>query len=250
MKFSLYAVAFFATLGLLSTKGMSFAAEDCDPFTVALTTSPVPPQSVSGLKKWSEIRPNTESAPDIMMLGDSLAEGWPKDSALKGHDWQFLNLGVGRDRTQNTLWRLDNFDVKLVKPSKIVVMVGTNNLNDPDPTACSIAIGTAAVTKKAKEIWPSAEIYLYSIPPRGLDFKYIDQVRAETNELLKSWSQSQPGVHFIGLDENEFTCGIHGQPPMNPPNSCVANLPCEFYRKDNVHISAKGYQYLSALLPW
>lgn len=242
--------AVVSLFSFLSISGSVQATEGCDEFSTYLTTTPVPPQSSSGLKDWARIRPTSKSSPDVLLLGDSLAGGWPQNLAIKDNEWTFLNIGVGRDRTQNTLWRLDDMAHNLVTPSRLVVMIGTNNLNDPDPTACSIAKGSIAVVSKARQLWPSVKVYLYPIPPRGHDFKFRNQIRLDVNAELEAWSASIEDVHFVKIDENEFTCGIYDQPAVMSPNSCVLNEPCKFYREDNVHISVDGYRYLSALLPW
>ena len=38
-----------------------------------------------------------------------------------------MNLGIGGDRTQHVLWRLDNGNIDGIKPKLAVLMIGTNN---------------------------------------------------------------------------------------------------------------------------
>ena len=59
-----------------------------------------------------------------------------------------INLGIGGDRTQNVLWRVEN----LYLPSTVeflVIHCGTNNLCDSQPS--HIADGVLAVGAMAKK---------------------------------------------------------------------------------------------------
>src|SRR5262245_58519258 len=72
----------------------------------------------------------------VIFIGDSITQGWEKE----GKDvWEkfysprnAVNLGIGGDRTQHVLWRLDNGNLKGLKPKAIVLMIGTNNSNFED----------------------------------------------------------------------------------------------------------------------
>src|SRR5687767_14628351 len=68
---------------------------------------------------------------DLIFIGDSITQGW--EGAGKGV-WEkyygkrnAVNLGIGGDRTQHVLWRLENGNIKGIEPKLAVVMIGTNN---------------------------------------------------------------------------------------------------------------------------
>ena len=65
---------------------------------------------------------------DLIFVGDSITQGW--EGAGKavwetyyGHR-KALNLGIGGDRTQHVLWRLDHGNLEGISPKVAVVMIG------------------------------------------------------------------------------------------------------------------------------
>ncbi len=78
-----------------------------------------------------------------------------------------MNAGVGGDRTQHVLWRLDNGNIDGIHPKLTVIMIGTNNSNGNDNTAEEIADGIKAIVKEVHEKLPETKILLLGIFPRG-----------------------------------------------------------------------------------
>ena len=82
---------------------------------------------------------------DLVFLGDSITQGWEGagKEAWKEHygDRKAANMGIGGDRTQHVLWRLDNGNIEGIKPKLVVLMIGTNNSNGDQHTAEQIADG-------------------------------------------------------------------------------------------------------------
>ena len=68
---------------------------------------------------------------DLIFIGDSITQGW--EGAGKDVWDEFygkrnaVNLGIGGDRTQHVLWRLDHGNIDGIKPKLAVLMIGTNN---------------------------------------------------------------------------------------------------------------------------
>lgn len=86
-------------------------------------------------KLWSERRARwaTETERDrgaVVFLGDSITQGWgdvPGGSAFAG--MKAANRGISGDTTRGVLIRLDE-DVLAVKPSAVVLLIGTNDLEE------------------------------------------------------------------------------------------------------------------------
>ena len=68
---------------------------------------------------------------DLLFIGDSITQGWEGAGKAawseKYGKRNAVNLGIGGDRTQHVLWRLDNGNIDGIKPKLAVLMIGTNN---------------------------------------------------------------------------------------------------------------------------
>ena len=108
---------------------------------------------------------------DLVFIGDSITSGWENRGAKV---WEKLyskrnaaNLGIGGDRTQHVLWRLQNGNLKGIKPKAAVVMIGTNNSRDNTPN--QIVDGVEKIIVELRTRSPSTKILLLAIFPRGAD---------------------------------------------------------------------------------
>jgi beta-glucosidase len=108
---------------------------------------------------------------DLLFIGDSITQGWEnagKDVWEKYYGpRKAVNLGIGGDRTQHVLWRLDNGNIAGIKPKLAVLMIGTNNSNGTDNTAEEIGAGIQAIVKKLRHDLPETKVLILAIFPRG-----------------------------------------------------------------------------------
>ncbi|GIT06303.1 MAG: hypothetical protein CM1200mP29_17140 [Verrucomicrobiota bacterium] len=70
---------------------------------------------------------------DLIFIGDSITHGWEgKGKAIWEKYYIKRNavkpFGIGGDRTQHVLWRLDNGNIKNINPKVAVVMIGKEQL--------------------------------------------------------------------------------------------------------------------------
>lgn len=106
---------------------------------------------------------------DLLFIGDSITQGW--EGAGKEVWAQFygdrnaVNLGIGGDRTEHVLWRLDNGNIDGISPKLAVIMIGTNNAGDN--SAEEIGDGITAIVQKLRAKLPDMKILLLAIFPRG-----------------------------------------------------------------------------------
>ena len=138
---------------------------------------------------------------DVIFIGDSITqnfinaptERWPMagkaiwDQHYAGRN--VLNFGVGADRTENVLWRLDHMDIKEFRPKVAVVMIGTNNTRDP---AEAIAAGVKAVLAKTQETFPGVKIILVSILPNAR----AKQRMADANRIIRTFGDDRSVFYF------------------------------------------------------
>ena len=117
---------------------------------------------------------NTRAIPgqvDLLFIGDSITQGW-EGAGKEAWEKYFgkrkpMNAGIGGDRTQHILWRLDNGNIKGITPKAAVLMIGTNNSGAN--TSEEIAAGITAIIAKLRKELPETKILLLAIFPRGAD---------------------------------------------------------------------------------
>ena len=108
---------------------------------------------------------------DLVFVGDSITQGW-EGSGRKVWEKYYgkrnaVNLGIGGDRTQHVIWRLDNGNLEGITPKAAVIMIGTNNSGTNSPE--EIADGVTAIVRQLQEKTPETEILLLATFPRGAE---------------------------------------------------------------------------------
>jgi lysophospholipase L1-like esterase len=104
---------------------------------------------------------------DLLFLGDSITQGWNDNEVWRRYygPRHAANFGIGGDRTQHVLWRLDNGEAEGYTPGVVVVMIGTNNIGSN--TSAEIAEGNRAILDRIHSRWPEAKVLLLGVFPRG-----------------------------------------------------------------------------------
>lgn len=147
---------------------------------------------------------------DLVFIGDSITQGWEGNgkevwAKYYGHR-KALNSGIGGDRTQHVLWRLDHGNVDGIDPKVAVLMIGTNNSNDTGNTPEEITSGIVAVVEKIKVKLPNAKILLLGIFPRGDKFNTQRGRITQVNQAIQKLADDKQvyfldiGHRFINLD--------------------------------------------------
>jgi beta-glucosidase len=163
------------------------------------TTEPVPKPG-----KWINMHESfleraREGDIDLLFLGDSITAGWNGGGK---EAWQrhyaprnAANFGIGGDKTQNVLWRIENGEVEGIKPKVAVLMIGTNNSSVN--TADEIADGVKAIVRRLGEKLPDTKVLLLAVFPRGEKPNATRDKLEEVNEKLASLGD---GKRVIYLD--------------------------------------------------
>src|SRR5262245_10460605 len=104
---------------------------------------------------------------DLLFLGDSITQGW--GGARKTWDRFYTprkadNFGIGGDRTQHVLWRIQNGELAGIEPKVVVLMIGTNNASGNTPD--EIAQGITAIVGELRKRLPKSKILLLGVFPR------------------------------------------------------------------------------------
>ncbi|MEY3851333.1 MAG: hypothetical protein RI910_313 [Verrucomicrobiota bacterium] len=182
----------------------------------------------------------------LVFLGDSITHGWEgKGKAIWTKEWAPLkaaNFGIGGDRTEHVLWRLEHGNFDGLKPKAIVLMIGTNNtghqgrpqkeLNGAvyECTAEQTAEGIKAILTQLQKKCPDAKILVLGIFPRGADKndKFRQQNEA-TNAIVKGFADGQK-VFFLDV----------GAKFLEPDGTLSKTI-----MPDLLHPNEKGYQIWS-----
>jgi beta-glucosidase len=166
----------------------------------------------------------------VIFIGDSITQGWEgegKEVWAKYYAHRnAVNLGIGGDRTQHVLWRLQNGNLEGLKPRAVVLMIGTNNSNGEDNTPGQIVQGVVVILKKLREKLPNAKILLHAIFPRGENFSPQRGKLAMINQVIQ---KSGEGPNIIWIDFGHKFLTYDGTMPRE-------------LMPDFLHLSKKGYE--------
>ncbi len=211
-------------LSLVASWSLNVATA-ADPDTIV----PVP-RDAGWMKRQDQINERAKQGDvDLIFLGDSITQGW--EGAGKGvwakyyGDRKAMNAGIGGDRTQHVLWRLDNGNIAGIKPKLAVIMIGTNNSGAN--TSEDIAAGIKAIVAKLRDKLPQTKILLLGVFPRGEKADNPQRaVNAKANEIAKS----------VDDGKNVFYLDI-GPKFLSDDGSLAKDI-----MPDYLHLSEKGYE--------
>jgi len=165
------------------------------------TTKPAPREGGAMKMHESFLKRAKEGKIDLLFLGDSITQGWANNEV-----WQRFytprnaaNFGIGGDRTQHILWRLENGEVEGISPKVAVLMIGTNNSGSN--TAEEIADGVTAIVKSLREKLPKTKILLLGVFPRGEKPGSIRDKLAEVNTRIAKLDEGKV-VKYLDISKS------------------------------------------------
>jgi lysophospholipase L1-like esterase len=167
----------------------------------------------------------------ILFVGDSITDGWRGRNGSEIFAKYYgaldpLNIGIGGDRTQHVLWRLDHGEVEGINPKVAVLMIGTNNLGAN--TNDEIVAGVTKIVKELNEKLPNTKVLLLAIFPR--DMKPDTQNRKRIKEINDQLAKLDDGGKTVKyLDIGPKFLDSDGTLPKD-------------VMPDSLHPNAKGYQ--------
>ena len=151
---------------------------------------------------------------DVLFVGDSITDGWrnaPPRGGKEVWDREFAplraaNFGIGGDRTQHVLWRLQNGNLAGLRPRVVVLMIGTNNTGfERDGTTrrntpAETAEGVRAILALLREKQPQAKILLLAVFPRGEKPDHPQRLQvAEINRSLARFGDGR-SIHYLDIN--------------------------------------------------
>lgn len=193
------------------------------------TVTPVP-RDAKWMQRHEQI--NARAVPgevDLVFIGDSITQGW--EGAGKAAWQKFygprkaMNAGIGGDRTQHVLWRLDNGNIEGITPKVAVVMIGTNNAKSDAPA--DTAAGIEAIVKKLRDKLPQTKILLLAVFPRGATPD--DALRKKNTAVNETVAKLDDGERVFFLD-------------IGPKFLTADGTLEKVIMPDLLHLSPRGYE--------
>ena len=175
----------------------------------------------------------------IVFVGDSITDLYPLDDYYADLDLAAYNRGIGGDTTTGVLKRLQEsvFDLK---PSTVVLMIGTNDINGNVKTEKILKNYQEILTRIKTEL-PNTRLYCVSVIPQNLTIETYSTIKIDEatprilalNEKIKEMVASEPNMTYLDLfsllaDEN--------------------NRLIEKYSDDGLHLNAEGFKVWTGLL--
>jgi lysophospholipase L1-like esterase len=163
---------------------------------------------------------------DLLFLGDSIMQGWNGNVVWDRHYFprHAANFGIGGDRTQHVLWRIQNGELDGIEPRVVVLMIGTNNASSA--TADEIAQGITAIVQELRQRLPKAKVLLLGVFPRG---QKPDATREKLQAVNTKIARLDDGSRVKFLDI--------GKAFLNEDGTISREI-----MPDYLHLTRKGYR--------
>lgn len=233
---TLLALAAVGAAGLLAQDAAPPAREEAD--------VPVERRDRTGhfLRQHESFLARGRSGPvDLLFLGDSITAGW----ARVPHIWdryyghrRAANFGIGGDRTQHVLWRIENGELDTIAPKVVVLMLGTNNSGSH--SAAEIVAAMEKLVGAIRTKVPETKVLLLAIFPRGprkdAEGRLTSGAEADAARRMRVIAEVNAGLARLAdgryvrfLDVGGVFLGQDGRIPFS-------------IMPDQLHLSPAGYQ--------
>lgn len=173
---------------------------------------------------------------DVLLVGDSITIQWGDSWKKHFPDLKAINIGIGGDKTQNVLWRLDHGGVDGLQPRLIVLMIGNNNMFfTPETGIEPAAKGIERCVMNLRDKFPKALIVAAKILPAHQPGNRFYEDIKKTNAALDTLKlESDVKLRVLDL-WSDFV-------------NADGTLKKELFTADNIHLTPLGYATYAAKL--
>ena len=131
----------------------------------------------------------------VVFLGDSITQGWGDDigGAFKG--MKVANRGISGDTTRGVLIRVEE-DVVALKPSAVVILIGTNDLEEEAPPESTVA-NLRMILAILKSSNPKMPIILCKVFPSSATKKRPADAIKKINDLYTAAGKGDAQITLL-----------------------------------------------------
>jgi beta-glucosidase len=175
---------------------------------------------------------------DVLLVGDSITIQWGDSWKRNFPDKKAVNIGIGGEKTQNVLWRLDHGGVAGLEPKVVILMIGNNNMFfTPETGIEPVAKGIKTCAANLRDKFPNAPLIVAKVlPAHAPGNRFYEDIK-KTNAALDGLDlAADPMVQVLDLTA-DFT-------------ESDGTLKKSLFKPDNIHLSPAGYDaYAGRLKP-
>jgi lysophospholipase L1-like esterase len=197
-----------------------------------ISTKPAPKVNPRILQRFAASQSNEFT---YVFMGDSITHAWEnkgkKVFEKNFGDKKVLNVATSGDRTENTIWVIDQVNWKKANPKVAMLMIGTNNTGHrkadqekPEDTFEGIKV----ILEKMKEKTPDTKILMLAIFPRAA--KDTDEPRVRNDKVNALIAKLADDKRVFFMDINKKLLAEDGK------------TLCKDIMPDLLHPNEKGYE--------
>lgn len=226
----LIALVLFAGCGLVGEESATATTKEVKAVSSRTAESASTPKPHRVGRHQEFLKRKTTGPIDLLFLGDSITDHWPKNGATtwaKFAPWNPADFGVSAMRTEGLLWNITNGELDGLKPKAVVILIGINNIlqcYDEKPEWVAAAI--TKVVKTVQEKCPGTRILLMGILPGRWGHVDTPPKIAAVNQLIAKLDDGKT-VRF--LDIGKSFANAKGEPNKD-------------LMPDRLHPNEAGYQ--------
>ncbi|EDY85209.1 GDSL-like lipase/acylhydrolase, putative [Verrucomicrobiia bacterium DG1235] len=172
----------------------------------------------------------------LLFVGDSITQGyqWAPSWEREIAKYNPANFGIGGDKTENLLWRIQNGSTGKLDPKLVVMLIGVNNFGHNNDSPQAVFSGVKANLAQLQTSFPKAKILILGVFPYDENADSPNRARVTlVNEMIATLAEDGVQVLDIG---NTF---------LQEDGSISKDVMGDF-----LHPSADGYELMTeAILP-